>query len=307
MQSVDQSHLGTVASADYDILSDADFWERAWQAERSRTLFSLERPDRSGVAYWDHRADHFARRTASEEGKKRAAHIIHWLGHQEGLRPPHELEFLDIGCGTGNYSLLLARRAKKVVALDPSVRMLHFLRERMAAEQVSNIEPVALAWEEVDLDELGWRKRFDVVLAPMTPAIHDVPTLRKMLEACRHTIYYASFSERRDPIHQELWRRVVGKEMPAYSRDALYVFHLLYAWGYHPTIEFQERNVSREESIEEARNELRDFLWPFMEIDARVDQEIYKLVQELAHNGQVSWLRRQTFAQVSCNVEFRRG
>ena len=46
---------------------------------------------------------------------------------------------LDIGAGTGRWSIPMAKVRKKVTALDASPGMLEVLREKAAAEKVTNI------------------------------------------------------------------------------------------------------------------------------------------------------------------------
>lgn len=57
------------------------------------------------------------------------------------LRP--EQRVLEIGPGTGNYTTLLARRCAGVVAVDPSPGMCDYLRQRLAAENITNVEVCA--------------------------------------------------------------------------------------------------------------------------------------------------------------------
>jgi 2-polyprenyl-3-methyl-5-hydroxy-6-metoxy-1,4-benzoquinol methylase len=63
-----------------------------------------------------------------------------------------ESTFLDIGAGTGAWSMLLARHVRHVTAVDPSESMLSILRENMAAENTANISIVQEAWPDVDVE-----------------------------------------------------------------------------------------------------------------------------------------------------------
>jgi SAM-dependent methyltransferase len=54
--------------------------------------------------------------------------------------------WLDIGAGGGRYALPLARRAAKVIAIEPSESMQGVLREGMALHAISNIEIVTATW-----------------------------------------------------------------------------------------------------------------------------------------------------------------
>lgn len=54
------------------------------------------------------------------------------------LRPEHRV--LEVGCGTGNYTVPVARRSAEVVAIDSSPEMLQYLRGRLRREGLTNVE-----------------------------------------------------------------------------------------------------------------------------------------------------------------------
>lgn len=94
--------------------------------------------------------------------------------------PPHCTDALDIGCGTGVFSRLLARRSDRVLALDLSPQMIRIARER--SEQYSNIDfqvADAMTWEFPS-------EQFDCVASIAT--LHHLPfeeTLLKMKAALK--------------------------------------------------------------------------------------------------------------------------
>jgi ubiquinone/menaquinone biosynthesis C-methylase UbiE/DNA-binding transcriptional ArsR family regulator len=66
------------------------------------------------------------------------------------LMPP--LVMADLGAGDGSFSLLLARRAARVIAVDASEKMLDVGRELAARHDVQNIEFRAGDMEELPID-----------------------------------------------------------------------------------------------------------------------------------------------------------
>lgn len=58
---------------------------------------------------------------------------------------------LDIGAGTGAWTLFLAGRVQKVTALDPSPAMLDVLRQNVEAAGLDNVEVVRGAWPEAEV------------------------------------------------------------------------------------------------------------------------------------------------------------
>jgi len=83
---------------------------------------------------------------------------------------------LDVGCGSGMYTLRIAKEARQVTAVDISAQMLAYLREDAGALGLGNIEFVHSDWDSFSTDA-----SFDVVFCSMTPAIHDHASRRKLL------------------------------------------------------------------------------------------------------------------------------
>ncbi len=54
------------------------------------------------------------------------------------LKPNHFV--LEVGCGTGNYTVPVARRCAKTVAVDASPEMLRYARERLDREGLTSVE-----------------------------------------------------------------------------------------------------------------------------------------------------------------------
>ena len=69
------------------------------------------------------------------------------------LAAPPGAEILDVPCGAGRLSLVLAGRGYRVTAVDASSEFLAHARSRDVLQQV--------AWEQRDMRDLPWRERFD--------------------------------------------------------------------------------------------------------------------------------------------------
>lgn len=107
-------------------------------------------------------------------------HNTHYHGYLMGQIPEQCRQILEIGCGTGNFSRLLAQRAAKVLAIDLSSQMIRLARER--SQLYPNIDFVVgdvMAYQFAD-------NQFDCIATLTT--IHHLPTeiiLRKIREALR--------------------------------------------------------------------------------------------------------------------------
>lgn len=107
-------------------------------------------------------------------------HNIHYHNFLLQHVPPHCREALEIGCGTGSFSRLLAARSNRVLAIDLSPQMIRIAKER--STQFSNIDfQVA--------DVVSWEmpaEQFDCIVTVAT--LHHLPMeemLAKMKNALR--------------------------------------------------------------------------------------------------------------------------
>jgi len=94
--------------------------------------------------------------------------------------PAHLEQVLDVGCGTGAFTRLLAQRARRVLALDLSPEMVRVARERSV--QYSNIDYQVADWNAYSLSP----DHFDAIATIAT--LHHLPlgeTLARMKEALR--------------------------------------------------------------------------------------------------------------------------
>ena len=107
-------------------------------------------------------------------------HNSHYHGFLLRQIPVHCREALDVGCGSGAFSRLLAQRSEQVLALDLSPRMIEIARERSRA--YANIDFVVA-------DATAWAfpaARFDCVASIAT--LHHLPaetTLTRMRDALK--------------------------------------------------------------------------------------------------------------------------
>lgn len=59
---------------------------------------------------------------------------------------------LEIGCGSGNFTALMARYSKNILGLDFSPAMLAVLQQRLLAEGIGNVQTQSGKWEDFTTD-----------------------------------------------------------------------------------------------------------------------------------------------------------
>jgi SAM-dependent methyltransferase len=128
--------------------------------------------------YWNARAaDYpmpFARATLAKT--RRIVRVAQELGARF-----HGLRLLDIGCGTGNYGLPLAARARRVTGVDGSAAMLKIFRAQAKLRGLKNADCVLSKWCTLPAARVAGR--YDVALASMTMAVITRADILKMEKA----------------------------------------------------------------------------------------------------------------------------
>lgn len=210
-------------------------WINCWKSSRGT-------PDPmsklGSVELWNERADNFARVLDPKKKQKRMDQIFSLLD-EIGFRAEGS-RILDIGCGPGAISIPLARAGAEVTSLDISYKALEYLKANAEREGLS-IEPIEASWWTADIDELGLRNKFDLVVVSATPSVKDLETFERMIACSRKFCYYSHFLPGgRGQANDEALRAILEKESPRPSRGSMsgfmYNFMYLYLNGYRPIV-----------------------------------------------------------------------
>src|SRR5438477_3460930 len=100
---------------------------------------------RTSADFWDRRARGFHRST-----KDSAAHDPFFLTLRKIVTP--QTSVLDVGAGTGRFTLALTPLAKHVTAVEPNSAMLDYLRHDVIEQGLTNISCVQTTWQDAPED-----------------------------------------------------------------------------------------------------------------------------------------------------------
>ena len=216
---------------------NVQYWVDCWNATHP---FSGPMNEDQLAEFWDKRSGDFAKKIVSARSRKRCRENIGFL-EAAGVRIKNA-KILDIGCGPGTLSLPLARAGAQVTSLDISAGMLARLKETADDEGLS-IRPVECSWWNADIDKLGFRGGFDLVISSMTPAIKDAETFDRMMACSRkYCFYLGSLPDRQNPATLDLFCHMRKTPGPLRSSmGILYPFMYLYLKGYTPEIKINRR------------------------------------------------------------------
>ena len=145
---------------------------------------------------------------------------------------------LDIGCGTGSFTLELARHCKKVYALDISPKMLDALEGKAKERGVTNIERFLGDWKSLELTDFD--KEITLALSCLNTGINDFESLDKMNKVsnkwcCYITVSGSTSVSSRSELQEIVFGRILKT---AFGNDVLFPFNIIYTMGLRPELRY---------------------------------------------------------------------
>lgn len=110
-------------------------------------------------------------------------------------------EVLDVGAGTGVYSIRIAKMAKNISAIDFSSQMLEVLKEDATKENLENITTQTTSW-----GNFHFEKPFDISLCTMSPALDTHEDFEKFDKSAKTKIYLGWAGKRDSDILSALFK-----------------------------------------------------------------------------------------------------
>ena len=192
-------------------------WQELIRARAAQMDAAYARVGRTSADFWDRRARGFHRAT-----RERAIGDPFYLFVREHVTPQDSV--LDVGAGTGRFTLAFAPLARRVTALEPNASMLSYLREEIALIRLANVTLVQSSWEDAPADLSA-----DIVICchVLYPILDIVPFLEKLHVASRKSCYLYLRATSLDMLTAPLWQHFHGTERcqpPGYiaALDVLY-------------------------------------------------------------------------------------
>ena len=268
----------------------AEFWNASVQKSEVVT-------DDMQAARWNEMAEGFGRNMDGERRQKRMAGLLELL-RDAGFSVEGAI-VLDIGCGPGALSIPLARAGAKVTSLDIATGMLDRLRGTAKDEKL-DITPVECSWWSADIDQLGFRNAFDLVIASSTPAIKDAETFDRMMACSKKFCYYNGFiggnprlAPERKPLAEVFgFDERKGHAFGPGGRGAhggpglLFPFMYLYMQGIRPVIRFNHRARPEQDWNEAAKKAIERFSRT-RELNQQQKETVRNYYNEIAVDGKV--------------------
>ena len=243
-----------------------------WRTAMAQTEhFSLDKtPPEKIFELWDAMADGFDSGLGQDIGR-----VIHTLEILTRIGALHEDTIaIDIGCGTGTFTLELAKHCRKVYAFDLSPKMLAALDRKAAEQGASNIVTICADWKAMDLSEFD--PDISLALACLNTGLYDFEGLDKMNRVSKGwCCYMTSAGLKQAPNKNELQEIVFGRTLKsANGNDIIFPFNVIYTMGYSPELHYVPCSWSDSSSKEEAIDDLVENYSRYKDIDSDTKRRI---------------------------------
>lgn len=185
-----------------DLPAAVERWQTLIDARAHQMDAAYARLGRTSADFWDRRARGFHRAT-----KDTIARDPFFLMLRNEVTPLTSV--LDVGAGTGRFTVALAPQAQHIIAVEPSAVMLDYLRRDAREQGLTNISYVQTSWQDAPAD-----LHADIVICShvLYPIRDIVPFLAKLQAATRCTCYIYLRATSMDALTSPLWQHFHGDE-----------------------------------------------------------------------------------------------
>ena len=225
-------------------------WNSLWRELveiKSNTRKKLRNAD-SEVDIWDTKAVEF-----KESVKKR------WV------KPDSSRDFilsqmdskstvLDIGAGTGAWSVLLARQVRHVTAIEPSTSMIEVMRESLAQESIKNVHILQAEWPALSVEPHD----FSLCSHAMYGYPDFAAFIAQMVACTRRTCFLVIRAPSLDGVRAEAARHIWGQ--PLDSPNFTIAYNILLQVGIFANVLMEDTGLWKprtSESLEDALGSMK--------------------------------------------------
>ncbi len=233
--------------------------------------------------FWNKRSGNYANNIEKDNRKKRTDEILELL--EEAGFTPEGSRVLDIGCGPGTLTIPLSKLGAEVTALDISSGMLDRLKDAVKKESLP-VDIIECSWWTADIDELGFRNEFDLVIASMTPGVKDIESFDKMMACSKNLCYYSNFLRREeDRAYCDIRSSILGEKSENNMNGIVFPFMYLYISGYRPLIRVNYSKWDEKTDWREAADQSIDFIGRGRDFDDETKEKIRDYYKNASVDG----------------------
>ncbi|MFA0816539.1 MAG: class I SAM-dependent methyltransferase [Anaerofustis sp.] len=264
-----------------------------------RSLWKTKEPNRQAASdLWDSMAKQYSEYRMPTFEEDPFLKLVDRLGV---LQP--NAAVLDVGCGSGRYSLAMADRCKSVTGVDLSQKMLELALREKEQRNIRNVNFMQTDWHLADLTEMEMAHRYDLVFAHMTPAIQSAETFEKMNKACKGTCIMVKPTRRTDPVSDAVRELAdIPSKKESGESDLMYAFGLLWQQGYEPKVEYRKEEWDMKKTLDEAYGLYINRMKSYRNISADTEEVLKDYIRSLSIDGIVHEVVNTTIVTLYWNV-----
>lgn len=247
---------------------------------------SLTRELTEEQCYWNKRAEEFNENGKSKKHRDDEQDSADYIISRKLIDKNSSV--LDIGCGTGRYSIKFAKSAKNVTGIDISTEMLKYAQANAEAAGLKNVSFISAAWQDLDMHEPGWNKKYDFVFASMTPAINGSEALMKMLSVSKKYCFMSGFVYKNDKLEDALCSKLHIENRHKHSGRSIYcAFNILWNMNIYPEIIYKDTDWQKEYTVDKALELYKMQLFTNNKTDENMEKKIKAYLESVSHGGKV--------------------
>jgi 2-polyprenyl-3-methyl-5-hydroxy-6-metoxy-1,4-benzoquinol methylase len=175
---------------------------------------------------------------------------------------------LDIGAGTGAWSMLMAPHAKQVTAIEPSSSMIKVMRESLAAENITNVSIVQGSWPDVSVEPHDYS-----LCSHAMYAIEDLAGfVRRMVACTRQMCFLLMRAPSLNGVRAEAARQLWGQ--PLDSPNFTIAYNILLQMGIYASVQMENTGMWKSRTSANLREALAD-MKRFLALDDSGEHDAY--------------------------------
>jgi len=186
--------------------------------------------------FWDLRAQEFDAIVDKQEDTNQ---LMEYLKNKGIINEPCNI--IDIGCGAGKYQIEFSQMGHAVTGIDLSPKMIEYAKKRSDEKGYANVKFHERSWQALDIDTMGFRKKFDLAFSSMSPAVSSVETVIKMNEVSKKNCFMSGFVYRKDELRDGI-RGCLDMAAPnnREQKSIYYAFNALWQMGIYPELTYHD-------------------------------------------------------------------
>ncbi len=252
-------------------------WKKTWnrmRAERMRPLKIEDAPLFKEKLFEDYL------KNAKSNNYEYGRNIVNSLNNVLS----ENFKVLEIGPGPGTLTIPLARKVKKMLAIESSKRAASYLIKDIEEKQIKNVEVINKDWEKVD--DKNIKDSFDLVIC--SQFLWQIKDIEKHLERMENASnkYCAVIQPAgRDNLVKEIWIKVTGKDYTGqFEPDADYFAYLILR-SCERLINVRIIRYSIERDLEQMTGYVASFIGKFIEVDSNIKKIIERCIANRLKDG----------------------